>query len=151
MKVIIAGSRSIVEYKHIGDAVIDSGFNITEVVSGAARGVDTLGERWAEVNNIQATRFPADWDKYGKIAGPVRNEQMAKYADALIAIWDGFSRGTKNMIDLARKYKLQTYIKIVEPNGKKETIDTNNSIQASKNNKDRMYEMRKEARIQRLF
>lgn len=53
--------------------------------------------------DIPVKRFPADWDRHGRAAGPIRNCQMAQYADALIAIWDGKSRGTKNMIDEMNK------------------------------------------------
>jgi hypothetical protein len=67
--------------------------------------VDTVGERWAEGRNQKLTRFPANWDKYRKAAGIIRNEEMAAYADGLIAFWDGESRGTKHMIDTMRKLK----------------------------------------------
>jgi hypothetical protein len=74
---------------------------ITEVVSGGATGVDELGEAWAKAQGIPITQFlvsKADWDTYGKSAGPRRNRVMAAYGDALLAIWDGASRGTANMI-----------------------------------------------------
>ena len=106
MKVIIAGSRDITNYNLLLKVIEKSKFEITEVVSGTARGVDKLGERYAEENNIPLKKFPADWNKYNKMAGYLRNKQMAEYADALIAIWDGESRGTKNMIDIAKKMKL---------------------------------------------
>lgn len=113
MKVIIAGSRSIVDFDTVCKAVEASGFEITEVVSGKANGVDALGENWAEANDIPVKGFPANWknvrakgavirsNKYGKynaVAGILRNQRMAKYADALIAVWDGVSTGTSNMI-----------------------------------------------------
>lgn len=62
-------------------------------------GADLLGKKWAILNGVPIKNFPADWDKYGKAAGPIRNAQMAEYADYLIAFWDGKSRGTKNMIE----------------------------------------------------
>jgi hypothetical protein len=98
MKVIIAGSRSIRDYSLVVQAISDSGFEVSEVVSGRAAGVDTMGEQWANERNIPCTRFPAKWDVYGKRAGIKRNEEMAAYADAMIAIWDGVSRGTSHMI-----------------------------------------------------
>lgn len=110
MKVIVAGSRSIVEYETVKKAIDDSNFNIDTVISGCARGVDTFGEQWATENNIKIERFPADWNRYGKRAGYLRNEEMAKVADALIAVWDGESRGTGHMIKLAQKYNLRIYI-----------------------------------------
>lgn len=110
MKTIIAGSRSIQKLEHIELAIKRSGFQITEVVSGSARGVDRLGERWAKTNSVPIKIFSPDWDKFGKAAGMIRNAEMARYAEALIAIWDGSSRGTKNMIEEARKYSLKVYI-----------------------------------------
>lgn len=98
MKVIIAGSREGFVLEDVEAAILNSGFDITEVVSGTARGVDTLGEIWAEKNGIPVKNFPADWKLHGARAGFVRNAAMARYADALIAVWDGRSPGTRNMI-----------------------------------------------------
>lgn len=108
MKVIIAGSRGITQLSTVLRAVAQSSFgeHITEVVSGTAPGVDRLGEEFArthETRRIEVKRFPADWDRLGKSAGFRRNEEMARYADALIAIWDGQSRGTAHMIEYMRK------------------------------------------------
>jgi len=116
MKTIIAGSRGINDIRIIRSAVEESGFIITEVISGTARGVDRLGEVYAKEEDIPIVRFPADWDRYGRGAGPRRNAQMAEYGDALIAIWDGESRGTKSMIDLAKKAGLRVHVKIVKNN-----------------------------------
>jgi hypothetical protein len=99
VKVIIAGSRNIIAYPGlIQRAVEQSNFKVHEVVSGTARGIDRLGECWAVQYDKPIRRFPADWDNLGKSAGFRRNEQMADYADALIAVWDGQSNGTKHMI-----------------------------------------------------
>lgn len=111
MKVIIAGSRNIIDYSYVENAIKESQFEITEVVSGTAKGVDRLGEHYAAVNDIKLTKFPAQWDLYGKSAGHRRNADMATYADALIAIWDGKSKGTKHMIEEAGKRKLNVYLK----------------------------------------
>ena len=75
---------------------------VTEIVSGGARGVDTLAEQYAEAHNIPFTLFPADWETHGKKSGFLRNAEMAHYADYGVAIWDGESRGTKHMISLMR-------------------------------------------------
>ena len=99
MKVIIAGSRNINDYKLIVDTIQSSGYTITEVVSGTAVGPDQLGERWARANNTPIKEMPADWIRHGNSAGPQRNRAMAEYADAAIIIWDGQSRGTRNMIE----------------------------------------------------
>jgi hypothetical protein len=114
MRTIIAGSRGITDYEEVRKAIIDSGFIITEVVSGACpTGVDPLGERWAYLNDIPVKRFPADWDKFGKGAGPIRNREMARYGEALIACWDGVSRGTLNMVQEARLKGLKVHLHTV--------------------------------------
>lgn len=110
LKVIIAGSRTIEDYSLVCRAIEKSGFQVKEVVSGTARGVDRLGEKWAAFNKIPVKSFPADWDKHGKAAGPIRNRQMAEYADALVCLWDGKSKGSKHMIDIANELGLAVYI-----------------------------------------
>ncbi len=113
MKVIVAGSRTITDPQVIAAAINHSGFRITEVVSGCARGVDQLGEAWARSQHIPVKQFPANWDQHGKRAGYLRNEQMSRYADALVAIWDGISSGTKHMIDSARERGLKVYVHLM--------------------------------------
>lgn len=110
MKTIIAGSRHITDESLIQKAVDASGFEVSVVVHGAARGVDTLAWDWALNKNLPVMSFPADWYGKGRGAGPIRNTEMANYADALIAIWDGKSRGTKDMIDKATKKGLKVFI-----------------------------------------
>jgi len=117
MKTIIAGSRNIEDYILVCDAVAESKFTITEVVSGSAKGIDQLGERWAKENNIPITKFPADWEKYAKKAGYIRNQKMAKYADQLILVWDGFSRGSSGMLRTAYFLGLKVYVKLVSKGG----------------------------------
>lgn len=109
MKVIIAGSRTAVE-EEVFTAVKEAGFQIDEVVSGCARGADENGEMYASLFGIPVRKFPAYWNKYGRSAGPIRNKKMAEYADALIAVWDGESRGTENMINEASKLGLRVYV-----------------------------------------
>ena len=111
MNVIVAGSRSITDIKIVAQAINESGFDVTEIVSGTARGVDVLGEEWAKSKGIPVKRFPADWEGLGKGAGFIRNAEMAEYADALVAIWDGKSRGTKNMIEQAKSKGLKVHVK----------------------------------------
>jgi hypothetical protein len=110
MKVIIAGSRNIDDYKLVVDTISKSGYNITEVVSGTAVGVDRLGEQWARANDVPIKEMPADWMRHGNSAGPQRNRAMAEYADAAIIIWDGQSRGTRNMIENMIRRKKPYYI-----------------------------------------
>lgn len=110
MKLIIAGGR---DFRHIVRAFGDlEPFErvVTEVVSGCARGADKIGEEWAAYHRKPIKRFPADWDTHGKAAGYRRNVDMANYADALVAFWNGTSRGTRHMIDIARKKGLQVTI-----------------------------------------
>jgi hypothetical protein len=122
MKVIIAGGRDFTNYALVEDAIKCSAFEITQVVSGKAKGVDTLGEVWALANSIPVEAFPADWSQHGRAAGPIRNREMAEYADALIAIWDGESKGTANMIQQARNKRLNVFIYLVkESNDRKST------------------------------
>lgn len=108
MKVIIAGSRTIADIVAVERAVKSSGFKVTVVFSGMARGVDTLAVRYARSRGLPIERFYAPWkDKDGvldRTAGFKRNAQMAALADALVVVWDGKSRGTKDMID--RMYAL---------------------------------------------
>lgn len=99
MKVIIAGTRSVNDYSLVVQAIERSGYTITEVVSGCAAGIDRLGEQWARANNVPIKEMPADWNRYGNSAGPQRNRAMAEYADAAIVVWDGKSRGSRNMIE----------------------------------------------------
>jgi hypothetical protein len=103
VKVIIAGSRELNDYEFIKSKIKETKFEITEIVSGGARGVDSLGERYAKENNIPVKVFPADWTKFGKAAGPIRNKEMADYGDSLIAFPVDGGRGTSNMIDTMRK------------------------------------------------
>lgn len=113
MKVIIAGSRSCKDYHLLKTCCDHFLHNCTdvEIVSGTAHGADQLGEKYAAENGYAVKRFPAEWSKHGKGAGWRRNKQMAEYSDALIAFWDGCSKGTKIMIDLAEKMNLK--IKVI--------------------------------------
>ena len=109
MRVIVAGSRSITDPKVTLAAIAASGFTITEIVCGEAAGPDTHGRIWAMERNVPVASFPADWT-LGLHAGFLRNEEMATHADALIAVWDGRSRGTADMIKRARIHGLAVYI-----------------------------------------
>ena len=85
--------------------------NTIIIVSGGARGADLLGERYAQENGFAIERYPADWDRYGKSAGPRRNREMAKAGDYVICFWDGESRGTKSMIEYAKVFGKPVTIK----------------------------------------
>ena len=100
MKIVIAGSRTITNINILLKVIELSGYKITkddEIVSGGARGVDTLAEIYAKNKGVSIKIFKPDWDKYGKSAGVIRNYEMAKYCDVGIVIHNG-SNGSMNMI-----------------------------------------------------
>lgn len=121
LRVIIAGGRDFENYRLLEEKVqevlevhgyFDNVDVEAEIISGAAKGADSLGERYAREHRIPVKRFPADWKRHGRYAGPLRNEQMADYASEegykgiLVAFWDGGSRGTRNMISQAKQRNL---------------------------------------------
>jgi len=112
MKTIIAGGRTITDPEVLLEALEACPWShrITEVVCGKAEGADTLGEDWANASGIPVKPFPADWKKHGKAAGPIRNGEMAVYADSLIALWDTRSTGTRDMIAKATLKKLKVFV-----------------------------------------
>ena len=107
-RVIVAGSRGFDDYAVL-QTVCDNFLSPKKqthnivIVSGTAKGADSLGEQYARERGYTVERFPANWQQYGKAAGPIRNRQMANNADAIIAFWDGLSKGTQNMIMEAKK------------------------------------------------
>ena len=125
LRIIVAGSRDFNDYPLLRDTLMDylEVMDDTDVVdnpsqvkfiSGTAKGADTLGEQFAYTYEYEVIRFPAAWDIYGKSAGYRRNAEMAKYASeaygVLFAFWDGKSKGTKHMIDLAKRYGLEIHV-----------------------------------------
>lgn len=102
MKVAVVGSRSIID--EVGIVKVLSAYdNITEVVSGGAKGVDSIAEKYAKDSGIRTNIFLPEWKKYGKRAGFVRNVTLIDNSDMIIAFWDGISRGTKHSIDYANR------------------------------------------------
>ena len=119
MKIIIAGGRDITDYSIVLAAILKSKYwNLyhreIEVVCGMAHGVDALGKEFAERNGLILHEFPADWKTHGRKAGPIRNAEMGNFTKLhggrLLAIWDGTSIGTKNMITWAEKNDLGHYV-----------------------------------------
>ena len=115
IKIIIAGSRLFNDFTFAEKQLMAyfKTHNIhrqdLEIISGTAKGADRIGEQFAEKYGIKLTKFPADWNRYGKAAGYIRNEEMANYAKdngILFAFWDGQSKGTSHMISTASKYNL---------------------------------------------
>ena len=114
MRTIIAGTRTITDRELVIRAIIESGFNITTVLCGLAEGPDTFGLEWAKENNIPYELYPANWGRFRNGAGPQRNSLMIWKAEALIAIWDGKSSGTKDVIEKAYKKGIKVYVLKVE-------------------------------------
>lgn len=117
MRTIIAGSRENVTYQDLLNAIEECGWVPTVVISGTARGGDLLGERWGLENKVPIERFPAQWNingKFDRAAGIKRNIKMAESAEALIAIWDGESKGTQHMIRVAMDKDLKVHVYLVE-------------------------------------
>jgi len=129
MRTIVAGSRSIKDYQLVKTiierTIKQHSLRITELVSGMAAGIDKLAVQWANEVGIPVKPFPANWQdfsepcviktyknggNYNALAGFNRNLQMADYADVLIAIWNGYSNGTKHMIKVAREHNLKVFI-----------------------------------------
>lgn len=117
LRFVIAGSRHFNDYKRLKNEldIIFRFYNVKAeitIISGGCRGADALGERYARENGIPLEIFEAEWDKYGRAAGPIRNEKMVEYSSAVICFWDNKSRGTFSLIKLANKHKKP--IKIIE-------------------------------------
>ena len=125
MRIIVAGSRGFYDYQLLSDTLMDylaemddkdvvGNPSQVKFISGTCRGADVLGEHFAYTYEYEVIRFPAEWDRYGKSADYRRDAEMAKYASkaygVLFAFWDGQSRGTKHMIDLAKKYGLEVHV-----------------------------------------
>lgn len=123
MKIIVAGSRGITDkeivYKRLRGML--KAYPDMEIVSGCAKGPDSIAIEFANEFNIVCHKFPANWDLYGKRAGYLRNEEMAKFSEGLIVFWDEVSRGTRHMIELGVKHKLK--IKVINKNGEVIKID----------------------------
>lgn len=118
MKVLVCGSRHFNDYEKLKKEVLNAlpvgDHTDTRVISGHAKGADTLGERLAEDMEWECDVYPADWKQYGNRAGPIRNYQMLKEAapDMVIAFLAPNSRGTKHMIEIAQKAGIET--KVIE-------------------------------------
>ena len=120
-RVVIAGCRY---YNNYDEAKIYIDYCLSNIkkendiiiVSGGASGADAIGERYAKENGFKLEKYPADWKRFGKSAGPKRNEQMAIVSDYIICFWDGKSKGTKSMIEYAKKYNKPIKIKKISIN-----------------------------------
>jgi hypothetical protein len=114
MRTIIAGSRGFADLAVVDQAMweaqVFAEITPSVILSGTARGADQLGEQWAEIHGVPIEQYPPDWQKYPNAGGFVRNKAMATRADALVAVWNGWSPGTKSMIQIARTQRLKVYV-----------------------------------------
>jgi hypothetical protein len=113
-KVIICGSRDFTDYdllkKRCDHLLIRFLKSEVTVISGCAKGADSLGEQYAIENGFEILKYPADWERYGKSAGYKRNQAMAEIADGVIAFWDGISKGTNHMINIAKEKNIRVVV-----------------------------------------
>ena len=117
MRLIIAGGRDFFQPEHtflmretLDKLLANVNNSDIEIVSGKANGADRLGEEYANFKGIQLKQFPAEWDRFGKSAGYKRNVQMAEYANHCVVFWDGSSKGSKHMIDIAERLGVFTKV-----------------------------------------
>ena len=110
MTTIIAGSRTFNNYRLLETTLAKCPWKITQVISGGARGADTLGEKWARQHSVPLTVIRANWDADGASAGYIRNTRMADKAETVILFWDGNSKGTRHMLDIAQYSGMRTIL-----------------------------------------
>lgn len=116
-KVIVAGGRDFADYAYMKEK-LDEVFNAlgdldshpVEIISGMAKGADTLGIRYAEEHQLTMVLYPANWKNYPRMAGILRNMNMLVTATHLVALWDGKSHGTKHMIEIAKEKGIPVWI-----------------------------------------
>ena len=122
MRIIIAGSRNFEDYMYLEETMLKVIGSLEhkdiEIISGMAKGADKLGAAFAKHHGFKLKEMPADWTRYGNSAGYRRNAEMASYAiedpeSMLVAFWDGESKGTGHMVDLAKKHNIK-YVKIFQ-------------------------------------
>ena len=106
--VVVAGTRSFENWEEFKTEMNNQLKDMENIgiISGGAQGTDNMAKRYAEMRKLPFIEMPANWEKYGRAAGPIRNEAMARMATALIVFWDGESRGTLDMLTKARKFKV---------------------------------------------
>lgn len=112
MNLAVVGGRTFNDYAGL-EAMLDSlvaGFGFTTIVSGGANGADSLGERYAKERGMKTIIHLPDWKTHGKAAGMIRNKDIVRDADMVVAFWDGKSRGTRNSIGIAQKTKKNVLI-----------------------------------------
>lgn len=115
MNLVICGTRTFTDFEEFQIILNNMGWDFKEItiISGGARGADTLAEKFSTVHRIPFIKMPALWNQLGKGAGLIRNEQMAKKADVVVAFWDGKSKGTRDMIDRSLNKGVETHVYII--------------------------------------
>ena len=113
MKIGIVGSRNFKDYNILSEKLEHIKPEIKVVISGGAPGADRLAEKWAKEHGKSLTVYPADWLTYGKSAGYIRNADIVKNSDKIIAFWDGESKGTKHTINLCKKNNKECEVVLV--------------------------------------
>lgn len=111
-KIMVCGSRTINDEKLIFSKLDDVLINYPNMVliSGNAKGVDSISEKWAKSHDIQIELYKPDWQKYGRAAGIIRNKLMVENSDFVVVFWDGISKGTKSDIDFCKKLNKPFFI-----------------------------------------
>jgi len=114
-KLIVAGGRDFTDYAKASNSINELANGelapyAVAIVSGMARGADAIGAEFARNNNVVLYEFPANWDVHGKRAGFIRNEEMGRFSDGLLAFWDGQSRGTKHMIEFMKRLNKPVFV-----------------------------------------
>lgn len=123
-RMIVAGGRDFTDEKYLEESLdsLREEYIDIEIISGHANGTDSLAEEYAKRIGLELKIFPADWQKYGRAAGPIRNRQMLQYIREgnllVVAFWDGQSRGTKNMIEQAQKADIECKVFMYPPKDK---------------------------------
>ncbi len=112
MKLAVVGSRGFDNYEILKTVIdeIRTAYEITTIVSGGAVGADTFAEQYAEENGIEMVVFPAEWKRFGKKAGFLRNNTIWSNSDIGVAFWDGKSKGTAHSFDISRKHRKLLYV-----------------------------------------
>ena len=115
-RIVVGGSRSFTDYgtleKYL-DTCLQDCTEIT-ILSGHCQGADLMAERYATEHGLAIEVIPANWKKYGRAAGPIRNREMVEHSDVVIAFWDGKSRGTRSLIEYARALKKELRVVMIE-------------------------------------
>jgi hypothetical protein len=103
LKIGVVGSRNFNDYQLLKKTLDNYLDMVFLIVSGGAKGADSLAERWANENSVKTLIFKPDWTQYGKSAGYIRNEKIVRESDLIIAFWDGISKGTNHTINITKK------------------------------------------------